>query len=74
MATDDKPIKWTPEDMIESTLEHFGREDYSADDCTIVPGEDERGPYLVIVHVPTGRSSDEAGDSGKWNLDGTARS
>lgn len=67
MATES--IRWTHEDMVTATVEYWGDDSIAEDDCEVV----RRGDHLVVLHRATGRTSDEAGDAGCWNLDGTAR-
>jgi precorrin-4 methylase len=72
MKTDDT-IRWTDADMIAATVEHWGVEEIDEADCRVIEatyGWDE--PCLVVIHMPTGRTSDEAGDGGRWHLDRTA--
>jgi hypothetical protein len=71
MMTD--TILWTEDDMIAATVEHWGVEEIDSSDCKVIvsiDGNDE--PCLVVIHESTGRTSDEAGNAGRWHLDGTA--
>jgi hypothetical protein len=62
-------IRWTEQDMIAATAAHF---DWERADCRVVRHDDGRGgTCLVVLHVPSGRTSAEAGDGGRWHLDGT---
>lgn len=64
---------WTEDAMIESTLEWWGRDDFEASDCVVREGTDDDGEQcLIVLHRPTGRTSTEAGNRGRWHLDGTA--
>lgn len=64
---------WTHEDMILATLEFWGIDSFEPSDCQVVEATDGNGdPCLVVVHRPTGRTSDEASNAGRWHLDGTA--
>jgi hypothetical protein len=65
-------IRWTYADIIDATLEHWGCEDYQAEDCEVITSALSNGSRcLVVLHVPTGRTSDESGNAGRWNLDGS---
>jgi hypothetical protein len=65
-------IRWTRADMINATLEHWGREDYQAEECQVITSALADGSRcLVVLHKPTGRTSDEAGNAGRWSLDGS---
>jgi hypothetical protein len=64
---------WSHADMIEATVEWWGRDDIEDADCEVIEGTDGDGrPCLIVVHRPTGKSSEEAADAGRWHLDGTA--
>jgi hypothetical protein len=68
----DKTV-WTHDDMIEAALEWWGDPNLKAADCEVVEdidGDDQR--CLVVRHKPTNTGSTEAGDGGRWHLDGTA--
>lgn len=66
------PIIWTQEDMIAAACEHFG-EGFEPADCRIIGALDgHSGNCLVVLHEPTGRTSDESGDGGRWREDGAA--
>jgi hypothetical protein len=66
-------ITWTESDMIDAACEHWG-EGFRAEDCRVIPSTGHGDETcLVVLHQPTGRTSDESGDAGRWNLDGTAR-
>jgi hypothetical protein len=57
---------WTHDEMISETVAWWGREDRDAEDCKVIEREDERGKYLVVLHEPSGTTSEEAGDAGRW--------
>lgn len=62
-------IVWTLEEMRTETADHFG---WDVADCEVMEardGDDE--PCLVVLHIPTGRDSSEAGDGGRWHMDRT---
>jgi hypothetical protein len=65
-------IIWTEEDMVDAACEWWG-EGFSPADCDVIPMPAHDGECLVVRHLPTGRTSDEAGNGGRWNLDHTAR-
>lgn len=65
-------IRWTHEDMIDATVEHWGNDSIDAADCKVIAWESGGEQCLVVCHVPTGRTSDEAGDGGRWTHDGVA--
>ena len=72
MTTSDKAI-WTEDDMIDAAVEWWADEDLDGHDCAVRRGTDAAGdPCLVVLHKPTGRTSAEMGDGGRWHLDGTA--
>lgn len=65
-------IRWTHKDMISAAVEWWETEAISEKDCRVVRSLDGHGePCLTVVHRPTVRTSDEAGDAGRWHLDGT---
>lgn len=63
------PIRWTEAEMIAETIGWWGA-DYDPADCDVIERSDPM--CLVVRHRPTGRLSTEAGDAGRWHLDGTA--
>jgi hypothetical protein len=65
-------IIWTRDDMIEATVEAWGCDDIEAADCEVIRDDSHEPPCLIVHHEPTGRTSDEAGDGGRWHLDGRA--
>ena len=65
-------IRWTREDMIAATIEHWGDESIAAKDCKVIVDASGEQPCLIVVHRPTGRTSAEAGDAGRWHCDGSA--
>jgi hypothetical protein len=70
---DDGQICWTKADMVTATVDWWNADGIDETDCTVVRSTDGNGkPCLIVLHVPTGRTSDEAGDAGRWRLDGTA--
>jgi hypothetical protein len=70
MAT--KAIRWTESDMIDAACEHWG-EGFEPGDCRVIRSTRAGDrPCLVVLHEPTGRTSDEAGDAGRWETDGRA--
>ncbi len=70
MATEPR---WTYDEMISETLAWWERADRDARDCRVVEVDDCIGePCLIVLHSPSGATSDEAGAGGRWNLDGTA--
>jgi hypothetical protein len=64
-------IIWNHRDMINAACEHWG-EGYEPGDCRVIRDDGHEPPCLVVRHEPTGRTSDEAGDGGRWHLDGRA--
>ena len=70
--TTSKPIIWSHADMIESTVDWWENPAIEDTDCNVIQTNDGENPCLVVLHTPTGRTSDEAGDRGRWHLNGTA--
>jgi hypothetical protein len=65
--------KWTHAEMIEEAVAWWEDSKIRDEDCRVIESTDaEDGPCLVVLHVPTGRTTDEAGVGGRWHLDGTA--
>lgn len=65
----------TPKDMISLALQRWdeergGRDLFDEDDCEVRRVDGEGGPYLVVEHRPTGRTSEESGDDGRWSIEG----
>jgi hypothetical protein len=62
--------KWEEKDMVMETADHFG---WDPAECRVARSTDQDDrPCLVVIHEPTGRTSDECGDAGRWHSDGTA--
>lgn len=68
----EKKIVWPEADMIGATLEWWEDETIHREDCVVRETNNGKEPCLVVLHKPTGKTSDEAGDAGRWRLDGTA--
>ena len=64
-------IIWTDDDIVDAACEWWGG--CRPADCEVIEMPTHEGSCLVVRHVPTGRTSDEAGNGGRWNLDRTAR-
>jgi hypothetical protein len=64
-------LQWTEADMIAAACEHWG-DGFEPGDCRVVRRYAHGSPCLVVLHEPTGRTSDEAGNGGRWHLDGRA--
>ncbi len=64
-------IIWTRDDMILAACEHWG-DGFEPADCTVIMGDCRGESCVVVRHEPTGRTSDESGPAGCWNLDGMA--
>ncbi len=65
--------RWSESDMIAEAVYWWGNPQILAEDCRVIEDTDGDGnPYLMVLHEPTGRTSDEAGDAGRWHLDGTS--
>lgn len=62
-------IIWTEDEMIGTTCEWWGN-GYRPEDCRVIRWNEPE--CLIVIHTPTGRTSDEAGGSGRWHLDGRA--
>jgi hypothetical protein len=61
---------WSEKDMIAATADHC---DFDPADCRVAVALDrDYEKCYVVVHEPTGRTSDEYGDAGRWHIDGTA--
>ena len=75
--TDDGPgagdgtMPWTGADMIDAAPGCWGIDGDPAD-CRVITSTAAGERCPIVVHVPTGRVSTEAGDGGRWHLDGTA--
>lgn len=68
MASD---IRWTHDDMISAYIEWLEDDEFSdPEDFEVIRTNDGVDPCLVVCHVPTGRTSDECGDAGRFTLDG----
>jgi hypothetical protein len=64
---------WTEAEMIEETLDYWEDPAIEAEDCRVIVQEDAAGePCKVVLHERTGRTSTEAGDGGRWHMDGSA--
>lgn len=70
MSTTAKKIVWTRKEMVLETALHF---EWQESDCDVIEHTDAHDePCLIVMHIPTGRTSAEAGDGGRWHLDRTA--
>lgn len=66
-------IRWTHAEMIETACEWWDDPTIAVGDCEVRRSTDgDDSPCLVVVHAPSGKTSAEAGDGGRWHLDGTA--
>jgi hypothetical protein len=66
-------IRWTKAEMIDATVEFWFDSRFERADCKVIRSTDNRGePCLIVLHVPSGRTSDESGNDGRWHPDGTA--
>lgn len=64
------PIRWTEDEMIQETVAFWERDDIRAEECRVIESTADDQRCLVVLHKPTGRTSDEAADGGRWTLDG----
>jgi hypothetical protein len=68
-------LKWSRSEMIEECCREWGDDtgrDFAPEDCTVVESTgDHDEPCLIVLHRPSGRTSDEWGDGGMWHLDGS---
>lgn len=65
-------ILWTEDEMIAAAMEHWDM-DCDPREFQVVRSTDSQDrPCLIVRHDPSGRTSDEAGNSGRWHLDRTA--
>jgi hypothetical protein len=68
----DDPLAWSEDEMILETVEWWGDPEINREDCRVIRSHWDGEPCLKVVHVPTGKTSDEAGTGGLWTPEGYA--
>ena len=64
------PICWTEDEMIQETVAFWEHDDIRAQDCRVIESESSGERCRIVIHDPTGRTSDESADGGRWTLEG----